>query len=219
MILQPLLDPLFDPLSLGYRPQRGRRDALALAEMFTQTQQRRVWVVEDLKDAFQHVPISRLLQVMQQLLPDDGLIQLLRHVLPGRRLLGLRQGGSLSPLMLNVYLNHFLDRPWRRDHPDWPMIRVADDMLVLVRSERQAVQARAALIALLQPAGMPLKGTTETAIHDLDQGDAADWLGFSIAKAPRGLSVNIADRAWKSLANHLTLAHTKPDSTIRPSAR
>jgi acyl carrier protein phosphodiesterase len=68
---------------------------------------------------------------------------------------GLRQGGSLSPLLLDTYLDHFLDRRWRKRHPKIPLPRVADDLLVLSRTAKEAKKAHATLEALLRPAGMP----------------------------------------------------------------
>jgi RNA-directed DNA polymerase len=54
LILQPLLDPLFDSRSLGYMPNLGHLHALAMAEQLTVTQRRRIWVTEDIEDAFLH---------------------------------------------------------------------------------------------------------------------------------------------------------------------
>jgi hypothetical protein len=215
LILQPILDPLFDARSFGYRPGVNHLHALALAERLTLDEHRRVWVAEDIRDAFQHVPVSRLSQVVAKLLPVPDLLGLLNHILPGQTLPGLRQGGCLSPLMLNVYLNHVLDRPWRRFHLTLPLIRVADDLLVLCKNERQAEQAHATLNRLLVPAGLPLKGSVATTVHKLADGATAEWLGLVIRKAPRGLAFEIADRSWVKLERALELAHTKPDSSIR----
>jgi hypothetical protein len=117
LILQPVFDELFVEYSFGYRPHLGHLHALARAEHLTLSQRRRVWIAEDIKDAFPHVPLQRLLQTIEKFLPDKQLLNLLETVLPGEHLTGLRQGGSLSPLMLNWYLHYFLDHPWRRDCP------------------------------------------------------------------------------------------------------
>lgn len=215
MILQPLLDPLFDSRSMGYRPQLGHLHALALGEFLTLHERRRVWVTQDITDAFQHVQVSRLLQVVHKLLPDKALIDLLERILPARTLNGLRQGGPLSPMMLNKYLDHFLDRPWRRDRPHQPLIRVADDLLIPCRSEKQANQAHATLSALMLPAGMPLKYAVADAIHDFDGGEVVGWLGFNISKAERGLAAEIGIKSWDRLEECLALAHTKSDAPLR----
>jgi hypothetical protein len=215
LILQPVLDPLFDARSFGYRPKISHLHALALAERLTLSRRRPVWAIDDLQDAFRHVPVPRLFQVVRKLLPADDLLGLLQVVLPAQELPGLRQGGSLSPLMLNTYLHHVLDRPWRRDRPRLPLIRVADDLLVLCRTEDEAHDACGHLRHLLRPTGMPLKGTPEAAVRRLDDGDAADWLGFRIRQPARGLAFEIAERSWERLATHLALAHSKSDAPVR----
>jgi hypothetical protein len=207
-ILQPLLDPLFDERSFGFRPQRGSLHALAHVERLTLDERRRVWVLEDLRDAFLHVPLQRLLQVVGKFLPAADLIGLIERVLSGNELSGLRQGGPLSPLLLNLYLHHFLDRPWRRDQPRLPLVRVADDLLVLCRTETEARQAHGELIRRLRPSGMPLKGTVDLAIHDLNAGTSASWLGFSFLKPRRGLAIGIEERSWDELAQRLAFAHS-----------
>ena len=138
MILQPLFDPGFDPRSFGFRRQRSHLQAVAVAENLLLTQGRRVWVIHDIKTAFEHVSIPRLLNLLHGVLPDDALSEFLRRTLGGKTLKGLPQGGSASPLMLNFYLNHFLDRPWRKAHPNIAMLRFADDLLVLCSDVQQA---------------------------------------------------------------------------------
>src|SRR5262245_11704792 len=73
-IVQPFLDPRFDPHSIGYRPRKDRLHALALAERYCLEQKRRVWVTEDIKDAFSNVPLARLLQLIRKCLPADDLV-------------------------------------------------------------------------------------------------------------------------------------------------
>ncbi len=116
-IIQPLIDPRFDERSSGFRPGRGRQLALAQALAFTVQQNRRVWLVEDLRDAFDHVPHQRLLDVLRRTLPED-VLQLIAHVIHNGGKHGLPQGSPLSPLLLNIYLDHFLDTPWRKLHPN-----------------------------------------------------------------------------------------------------
>ena len=51
-----------------------------------------------------------------------------------------------------------------------PLVRYVDDILVLCRSKDEAYEARDDLEHILVPAGMPLKGTPKTAVHDLAAG-------------------------------------------------
>ena len=214
-VLSRILDPLFGRNILGYRPGHGRLHALALAEQQVIKNRRNVFVVEDIRDAFTHVPLKRLLEVLAIYIPSDQVLQLLSKLLDTGKKHGIRQGGPLSPLFLNLYLHHFLDQPWRKEWPEVPMIRVADDLLIMCQSKKEAMQAWSELEALLRPANMPLKRGKDESIHNLKTGDLVNWLGFNIHKDQQGLKVQIAEKAWKRLAEHFALAHEKPDAAIR----
>jgi len=92
----------------------------------------RYWLTHDLKDAFCNIPVPRLLNVVSSWLPCPTLEKFLSLILPprSRSLHGVKQGGAVSSLALEVYLTHFLHRPWRERFPDRPLIRYADDLLV-----------------------------------------------------------------------------------------
>src|SRR5262249_2770524 len=153
-----LLDPQFDPLSFGFRPGPAPHlRALATASRLARQLGAWVWLAVDLKDAFTSVPLNRLLDVVKKYLPTDELIAFLKTVVISERVQGLRQGGPLSPLLLNLYLHHHLDRKWRASQPDVPLIRYADDLLLLCESPEEAAQAYDDLKDLLQPTGMVIK--------------------------------------------------------------
>ena len=217
-VLQPLLDPLFGQNILGYRRGHNRLHALALAEQVAVADNRKVFVVEDLTDAFIHVPVRRLLDILAAYVPSDDVLRLIGHLLDTGKKHGIRQGGPLSPLLLNVYLHHVLDKPWRRKWAMTPMIRVADDLLVLCRTVAEAARVRVGLESLLTPANMSLKGKAKDAVHDLRKGESVKWLGFMISQGEAGLVAKIAEKAWTRLEEHLVLAHEKPDAAISAMA-
>jgi retron-type reverse transcriptase len=179
--IQPVLDPWFDERSHGYRPGKDRHLSLAMAERLTMTEDRWVWVTEDIQNAFDHVPQGRLFDVVRAQLPNHLLINLMGRIVRTTSGQGLRQGSSLSPLLLNVYLDRLLDRKWRKRHPTVPLIRVADDLLLLCKTVEEAFNAREALAQLLQVVGLPLKGSRDTAVCNLSGRHDAHWLGFHLA--------------------------------------
>ena len=158
-ILQPLYEPTFSRLSFGYRPRLDRRHALATAERLTQDRGLEVWIVDDIANCFDHIPCSRLLQVLSRRLPADVLELVGRTCTAGRKQ-GVRQGAPLSPWLVNVYLDHFLDQPWHRTHPDAPLLRTADDVLVLSSSRDQAEGLYDDLSRRLRSVRRPPEGPT-----------------------------------------------------------
>lgn len=214
--IQPLLDPTFDVNSFGYRPGRDRRHALATAMHLAEVEDRSVWVLEDVKNAFDNVPLPRLLNVIRRRFPSaDNLWRLIERVVDNGSKRGLRQGSPLSSLLLNVYLDHFLDRVWRKRALDSPLLRSADDLLVLCRTPQEALQAREHLRRILTPAGMPLKTTTApTAVRNL-RNDKAEWLGYEVTWGNNGLEVRNTAVAWESLGEKMQRAHEAPSSPLR----
>lgn len=213
-IIQPILDPLFDDRSYGYRPKRDRLHALAAAERITTKECRFIWLVEDLKDTFDHVPHQRLLDLVRRYLHAPDLVALIERILANGTKRGVPQGSPSSPLLLNLYLHHLLDRVWRQQFPHLPLLRAADDLLVMCRSVEEARMARAALERILVPAGMTLKKSDKPTIHNIED-DGADWLGFEVRADWAGLQMTIGERAWGRLTEKLTLCHVKPHAPLR----
>ena len=212
---QPLLDPNFDQQSFGFRPGLGREHALSCAELLAGQADRWTWITEDFQNAFTQIPHQRLLDVLRRLGLDDAMVTLSHRIVGNPRGRGLPQGGCLSPLLLNVYCDHFLDRPWRQQHPDMPLLRVADDLLVQVRDAVEAGHAYAELKRLVLPAGLPLKGNSRDAIRLLGHGQHADWLGYRIDRDGRGVQCHVGPKSWRRLADKLTRAHAEPHAASR----
>ncbi|MEO8164701.1 MAG: reverse transcriptase domain-containing protein [Betaproteobacteria bacterium] len=212
-IIQPLLDPKFDAGSFGFRPGLSRMHALATAEVHITSVRRTCLVVDDGKDAFDNISRNRLLDVLRLTLPGN-VTELIELVMTTDTRRGVCQGSPLSPLLLNVYLDHFLDKPWRERHPDDPLIRSADDILICCDNVGQAKQDYLDLQEMMTRAGMPLKGDEETAIQDLSRGENTDWLGYRLSFHKDDLICRISDRDWTTLALRLEDAHDKPCSPL-----
>lgn len=145
ILLQPIFEADFDEGSFGYRP--GRKAHQALDAIREQLRQGRTEVVDaDLSGYFDTIDHAGLLRLVARRVSDGSILRLVKLFLKapiveekkGKRSYhkndrGTPQGGVLSPLLANLYLNS-LDHGVN-DHPelDAKLIRYADDFVLLCR--------------------------------------------------------------------------------------
>lgn len=200
-VMLPFLDPYFDKHSFGFRPIRSVEDALRTAFRFT-TPRRQIWVTHDIADAFGSIPQRRLFDLLAWVPePIRGIIAKL-VCLQGKR--GIAQGSPLSPLLLNVYLDRFVDRPWRERHARTPLLRYADDMLIICGSEASGFQMSSELREMLIPAGMHLPASSSSTVADLSREQYCDWLGFTIRMYEGRPLASFTPGAFRSLQDALS---------------
>ena len=163
MVIQPIFEADFLPGSFGFRLRRAAHDALQVG--LDECYKGRHWVVEtDIANCFEAIPHGRLRQALEERIVDRHLLKLLRALLRAGVMeegavrhsdTGTPQGGVVSPLLCNVYL-HRLDRQWQaRGHG--VLVRYADDLLVMCKSEEEARRALTALRMLLAELGLEPK--------------------------------------------------------------
>ena len=209
-VIRPLTEMQYLDCSLGYRcPGRTREEALATAERLAYDQNRWTWISEDLRDAFEHVPTGRLLQILRRMVPGEEVCNFIGRLTAQEGGKGIRQGGPLSPEMLNIYLHWVLDRWWRNTFPEIPMIRVADDLLILAQPD-EASRLYNELAQRTMSIGMPLKGTPWSSIRDLATGQSVSWLGYEIRRRENELIASLGLKSWAKLEEHLHLAWEAP---------
>jgi RNA-directed DNA polymerase len=93
-----------------------------------------------------------------------------------RSVSGTPQGGVISPLLANVYLDR-LDRSWEVDGTG-VLVRYADDLVVMCRSEAEARGALVALRGALALLGLDLNEAKTQIVHLREGGEGLDFLGF-----------------------------------------
>jgi RNA-directed DNA polymerase len=183
-VIEPLFEADFEPCSFGFRRKRSAHDALQL--ILDECYRGRRWVVEtDIANCFEAIPHERLMQAIEERIVDRSLLKLLRALLRAgimeegavrRSVSGTPQGGVVSPLLCNVYL-HRLDRAWQT-RGEGVLVRYADDLVVMCRTEREARRALAALRALLSELGLEPKQAKTRIVHLREGGEGFDFLGF-----------------------------------------
>jgi group II intron reverse transcriptase/maturase len=112
-VLQPLFEPLFSGHSYGFRPGRSAHDAVKAAQGFIA--EGKDWVVDiDLKSFFDEVNHEILMTRVAQVVRDKRMLKLIGRFLRAgvyedgavtKQARGVPQGGPLSPLLSNIYLD------------------------------------------------------------------------------------------------------------------
>ena len=197
-VLVPLLDPAFYQLSIGFRPNRSTLHGLAAVEQLRRRGMEH-WVKCDIRDAFGQIPKPTLLEVLNSRLHGSPIMWLVEEVLDRNRKRGIPQGISISPLAMNVYLDHFLDNWWVKRFPDTCLVRYADDILITCRTRQSAIEAFEALQNQAKTIGMPLNERQTDAVFDLSRGDVVDWLGFQIQSQGEELNYSLGPKSWDRL--------------------
>ncbi|MCU0692817.1 MAG: group II intron reverse transcriptase/maturase [Polyangiaceae bacterium] len=146
LVLEPLLEPVFDRASFGYRPGRSALDAVALVRRRSWEYD---WVVEfDIKGLFDNIDHELLLRALRKhcrvpwvLLYVERWLKAPMETPEGKlvaRERGTPQGGVVSPLLANLFLHYALDAWLRREMRSVRFCRYADDAVLHCKSEAQA---------------------------------------------------------------------------------
>jgi group II intron reverse transcriptase/maturase len=194
LVLAPIFEGDFHPNSFGFRPRCNAHQALnAIIEALRAG---KLEVVDaDLSKYFDTIPHGKLMQLIAKRISDGTMLHLLRQWLDApvveedkdgtRRVLpntqGVPQGGVISPLLANVYLNALdwaVNNPAERGHP--VMVRYADDFVILCEPG-QGERLHGRLSRWLQARGLKLNEEKTRRVHSRS---AFNFLGFTLRWQP-----------------------------------
>lgn len=192
-VIEPLIDHEFKPWSFGFRKRMNRSDAIAKATSISERHQKWTWVRADIQDAFDSIPLEPLVEILSKYVPCSPVLDLVRRCIKiGKNEVGLEQGSPLSPLLMNLFLHHEVDRVWGKESDEQLLIRYADDFLLMCKSEKSAKEGLQILTDLLAKAGLNLK-PVDQAIVRLPCQETAAMLGFGVTQKDDGLVIEIAE--------------------------
>src|ERR1700746_41532 len=187
LILEPVFEADFQPGSFGYRPKRTAHDAIkrvAEAIVHRKTALRDF----DLRACFDKVRHDRLLEKVAQRVNDADILHLLKIVLKASGKKGVPQGGVISPLLSNVYLNE-VDRMLERARDvtrygkftSIEYARFADDLVILIDAHKRHDWLIAAVEKRLREEFAKLQveiNDEKSRIVALGRGESFGFLGF-----------------------------------------
>jgi RNA-directed DNA polymerase len=182
--IEPIFEADFLACSFGFRP--GRSAHYALQVLVDEAWRGRRWVVEaDIANCYEAIPHDRLMATVEERIVDRHVLKLLRSMLGAgvmvdgavrRNSAGTPQGGVISPVLCNVYLNR-LDRQWET-RGCGVLCRYADDLVAMCKTKREAEAALAALRTLLAELGLEPKAAKTRIVYLREEGEGVDLLGF-----------------------------------------
>lgn len=195
-VIEPIFEPEFLDSSFGYRPKKNAKQAIEQIEEIRD--QGHDWVVDaDIKAFFDTVDNEKLIDAVAERISDGRVLRLIRSFLEAgimeqglglkESIIGVPQGGVISPLLANIYLHH-LDV--QMAELGYEMVRYADDFLVLCRDEEKAENALYHVKEILKDLELRLH-PEKTKIKNFSEG--IDFLGFTVFldhKVPQKEAVN-----------------------------
>ena len=191
MVIEPIFESKFAPNSYGFRPGRGCKDALR--EVERRLREGKVHVVDvDIRSYFDNIPHDKLMERVRERIADGKVLGLIEAFLKQGVLeegividpvTGSPQGGIISPLLANIYLDP-LDRIL--ESQGLHSVRYADDIVVLATDAETAEKALRTIREWMEEAGLELH-PEKTRMVDMREPDAhIDYLGYRFKRSKRG---------------------------------
>lgn len=205
LVMEPIFEAGFQPVSYGFRPKRRAQDAIE--EIRHYARQGYEWIFEgDIHACFDEIGHGALMDRVRGRIKDKHVCALVNSFLKAGlldetgvnrdTLSGTPQGGILSPLLANIALSvlddHFQARWESHRNPDartahrrrggatYRLVRYADDFVVLVNGQQHHVEKlRDEIQVVLDTVGLRLSAD-KTIIARIDEG--FDFLGFRIRR-------------------------------------
>src|SRR2546427_11784323 len=187
LILEPIFEADFQAGSYGYRPKRTTHEAInRVAQGIVETKTKIIDL--DLRAYFDNVQHSLLLEKVAKRVRDDQVMRLLKMILKATGKKGVPQGGVISPVLSNLYLNEvdrMLEKAIQTTRQE-PYTRVqyarfADDMVILIDSHPRHDWLARAVEQRLREELAKLKveiNEEKSKIVDLANGGSFTFLGF-----------------------------------------
>ena len=182
--LTPIFEPTFSEYSYGFRLNRRCQNAIDKAlELLNQGYE---WIIDlDLEKFFDNVPQDKLIRLVDNMVNDSDITALIHKYLKAGVLIngefeettiGTPQGGNLSPLLSNIYLNE-LDKELERRGLHFA--RYADDCVIFVKTENAAKRVMFHIVKFIETK-LKLKVNAEKT--HITRPNNLKYLGFSFWK-------------------------------------
>ena len=190
-IMEPIFDADFHPSSFGYRPNHSQQQAVAKAERFMNKYGLEHVVDMDLSKCFDTLDHDLMMEAVGEKISDGSVLKLIKSFLKSGVMkdgkfsnteIGSPQGGVISPLLSNIYLNKFDQKMMASGIR---IVRYADDILIFARDQMDAGNYLAYARKVLEDE-LKLK-VNETKTHVTSVQAGVEFLGFVIRRKSLGI--------------------------------
>ncbi len=206
--LNPIFEPLFIDGSYGYRPNRSAQQAIQKVKEYAE--QGYTTAVEiDLSKYFDTLNHELLMNMVREEVKDKRVTDLIKKYLKSGVLVegllvkteeGSPQGGPLSPLLANIYLNKYDQEMTRRGVK---VIRYADDIVILAKSKRAGERLLESSKRFLE-GKLKLKLNTEksnvVSVYSIRN---FKFLGFALGKGRKGVYIRVHAKSLRKAKQKL----------------
>ena len=221
--LMPVYEPIFSENSYGYRPGKSAKDAIGKVKEYAEEGYTHA-VALDLSKYFDTLNHEQLLNILRRNVKDERVIQWIKRYLKSGVMEngvvmeteeGSPQGGNISPLLANIYLNEF-DQEYEKRGIKF--VRYADDIVLLAKSDRAAKR-------LLETSTKYLEGELKLKVNQKKSRVVSvfairnfKFLGFTLGKNGKGIYVRVHGKSWEKMKSKLKeLSSRRSVQRIRPS--
>ena len=221
--LTPIYEPLFIETSYGYRPNKSAKDAILKVKEYAE-QGYTFAVTLDLSKYFDTLNHELLINLLRKNVKDERVIQLIKRYLKSGVMEngvvmdteeGSPQGGNLSPLLANIYLNEFDQEYIKRGVP---YIRYADDIVLLAKSKRASERLLGNSTKYLEEKLKLTVNRDKSRTVSVFAIRNFKFLGFALGRNGSGIYVRVHPKSWKKFKSKLkTLSSRKKCQSIKPS--
>jgi len=191
LILEPIFEADFQSGSYGYRPKRTAHEAIQrVAEAIVEGKTRIIDL--DLRAYFDSVQHYLLLEKVAKRVRDNNVMRLLKMILKATGKVGVPQGGVISPMLSNLYLNEVdkmlekaIETTRYKKYTAIQYARFADDLVILVEGHPNHDWIVKAVIKRLREELEKLRvelNEEKSRIVDLRKGESFGFLGFEFRR-------------------------------------
>ena len=207
-VLIPIYEPKFSDGSFGYRPNRSAKDAIERVRKYAEEGYKYA-VCLDLSKYFDTLNHDLLMNMVRETVKDKKLIDLIKKYLKSgvmengvvmKTREGSPQGGNLSPLLANIYLDKF-DKEF--ESRGVRLVRYADDIVLLAKSQRASERLLETSTRYLEKK-LKLKVNAEkskaVSVYSIRN---FKFLGFALGRNKNGTYIRVHAKSMKKAKNKL----------------